>query len=201
LKAVIVADGKEYPSNEITIKNTPPAITRGVLLPSSPKLNSTLSVELKARDIDDDRISFRYEWTVNDTFAGENNYLNFDLKRDDTVTVEITPYDDEGPGKPFRLTTTILNSLPVFTESEPVFDGKTYTYQMRVTDPDNDTLAYTLEKGPEGMKVDPESGLITWEVSEKDKGSHEVSVRVSDNQGGELIIPFTTRIAFEETPS
>jgi hypothetical protein len=197
VKAVIVADGKEYTSNEIIIKNTPPDFVTAKLLPSRPKLDSTFSLEVRAKDVDDDHVSFKYRWTVNDTFAGEDNYLNMDFKRGDNVTVEITPHDGEVSGKSIRLTESILNSLPVFTESEPSFDGKTYTYKMHITDPDNDTLAYTLEQGPEGMKVDPASGSITWEVAEKDKGSHEVKVRVKDNNGGELLIPFTTRIRFD----
>jgi len=197
VKAVAVKNGKKYESNELTIINTPPVIIISELLPAKPKVDSNFTVMIKAKDVDNDVINYRYTWTVNDIFASEMPYLNTELKSGDKVAVEVTPYDKDDSGKSVRMTKKVLNSLPVFSESKPVFDGTLYKYQVQAADPDNDVLAFRLEKGPEGMTIDPASGLITWEVKPKDKGYHDIEVRVTDNNGGSLIIPFTTRIGFE----
>ena len=197
VKAVVVKNGKKYESNEVIIRNTPPVILISELSPAQPKADSHFTVTIKAKDVDNDVINYKYKWTVNDIFAGELPYLNTELKSGDKVAVEITPYDKDDSGRTVRMTKKVLNSLPVFSESEPVFDGTLYKYQVKATDPDNDVLAFKLEKGPEGMTIDPERGLVTWKVKPEDKGYHDIEVRVTDNNGGSLIIPFTTRIGFE----
>jgi len=198
VKAVIVQNGKEYESNELVIRNTPPVIIISELLPAKPKADSNFTVTIKAKDVDGDVVNYKYKWTVNDIFTSEQPYLNTELKSGDKVAVEITPYDKEDSGKTVRMTKKVLNSLPEFWESEPVFDGTIYKYQVKATDPDNDILAFKLEKGPEGMTIDPASGLISWEVKPKDKGYHDIEVRVTDNNGGSLLIPFSTRIGFTD---
>lgn len=197
VKAVVVKMGKEYESNELIVRNTPPVIIVSELLPPKPKVDSNLTVSVKAKDVDNDVINYKYKWTVDDAFAGERPYLHTELKSGNKVAVEITPYDEDETGKTVRMTRRVFNSLPVFSESKPVFDGNIYKYQVKATDPDNDVLEFKLVKGPEGMTIDPANGLITWEVQPKDKGHHDIEIRVSDNNGGSLIIPFTTRIGFQ----
>src|SRR5262249_50849164 len=43
--------------------------------------------------------------------------------------------------------------------------GRTYTYPVKALDPDNDPLTYSLPIAPQGMAIDPTSGVITWDVS------------------------------------
>jgi len=112
------------------------------------------------------------------------------------ITVDVIPYDRDDSGKGIRLSTRIYNAVPVLSESEPSFDGKQYKYQMKATDPDHDMLTYKLRKGPDGMDLDSINGLITWEVKPEDEGRHDVEVSITDSNGGEIIIPFTTRIKF-----
>jgi hypothetical protein len=195
--AVIVKNGKEYKSNSITIKNTPPSIIISELLPEKPKIGSTFTANIKANDVDKDVITYKYKWSVNGKFMSDRTYLNTELKRDDKIAVEITPYDKDDSGKTVRITRKVLNSLPVFEETKPSFEDNLYKYQVAVTDPDNDILAFKIDKGPEGMTIDAASGLITWEVKPEDKGYHEITVRVTDNNGGALLIPITTRIGFK----
>jgi len=199
VRVSIIKDDKECRSNEIVVQNTPPVISEARLLPQTPKSGSRLTVSIKGADADRDVISFRYKWSINDAFAGEENYLETELKKGDIITVEVTPFDDEGPGKGVRLRNSVYNSLPVITESVPSFDGKTYVYQITAADPDGDSLTYALKDGPQGMTVDPEKGVITWQVPPGDTESRDVVVSVSDNRGGELILPINVKIILSET--
>ena len=198
IQATIVSDDKEYRSNEIRINNTPPVIHKSRLLPQMLTVSSTLTVELKADDADNDTISYTYKWTRNGTFAGEESHLDTELKRDDAIMVEVTPFDGEEHGRSIFLKGSVMNSLPLVSESTPSFDGNLYTYQIAATDPDGDQLVYTLEEGPEGMNIDESKGIITWEVGPEDEGMYEFRVSISDNKGGKIEVPTTTRIGFEE---
>ena len=59
----------------------------------------------------------------------------------------------------------------------------TYTYDVEATDPDDDTLTYSLDTAPNGMTIDPATGLISWPVSPHEAGEHQVVVRVQDPDG------------------
>ena len=196
IQAVITRKKKEYYSNEIRIMNTPPIIKRAEMVPALPKIGATLSVEVDAHDVDGDTIYYKYRWTLNGKYISDQNYLGIDFKRDDMIDIEITPYDNDNAGKKIFIKNKIFNTPPFVTGSTPSFDGKTYTYNIKAIDADGDILTYTIPKGPKGMSVDS-SGIITWEVRPEDAGTHEFTVLINDNNGGELLVPITTRIGFE----
>ncbi|MBA7583751.1 hypothetical protein ES708_25699 [subsurface metagenome] len=72
------------------------------------------------------------------------------------------------------------NHAPIITSS-PVTAmtvGETYVYDVEATDPDGDTLTYSLTVKPTGMAIDPATGLIKWTPTAK--GNYAVVVKVSD---------------------
>ncbi len=84
---------------------------------------------------------------------------------------------------------TVGNYNPVIF-SEPVTRGTEtyfYRYVVEATDPNRDTLSYSLSLAPDGMTIDPYSGTISW--LQESPGSYSVRVEVSDGRGG---------IAFQE---
>ena len=196
IKAVVTKNSKEYFSNEISILNTPPRINRAEMFPALPKTGDPLSVEVNAQDVDGDTIYYTYKWTLNGKQLSDENYLRTELKRDDMIVVEIIPYDSDDTGSKIFVKNKVFNSPPIVSENNPSLDGKTYTYQLKATDPDGDVLTYKVVEGPEDMSIDP-SGLITWLVDPKNIGRNEFKVSVNDNNGGELIVPITARIRFE----
>jgi hypothetical protein len=199
VRAAVVTDSGEYQSNTVTIKNTPPLILNAKIIPERPKTGSMLKVDVRAYDADDDKISYLYEWGLNGKFVGEKGYLETDLKKGDSVTVKVTPFDGEDRGRSVTLSTRIYNSPPVVQENEPTFDGKTYQYRVLAYDPDQDPLTFQLKEGPEGMQIDPSTGVITWQVTPEDEGYHDIKVLVSDRSGAQVLVPFTTKIRFGET--
>ncbi len=196
VRAVVVRGRKKLSSNEIKIKNTPPETLTPELSPAMPRADSTIIVDIKTSDIDGDDVTFKYKWSVNGKFAGEEEFLDGDLKRGDIITAEVTPFDGEDYGQTIRLKTTVVNSPPVFSAKKPYIDGNIYKYQITATDPDGDKLTYKLKEGPEGMSIDPATGMITWNVAPEDEGVYDIKVSISDNNGGEIIVPFSTRLSF-----
>jgi len=68
----------------------------------------------------------------------------------------------------------IITSIPITS----VTVGETYVYDVKATDPDGDTLTYSLSTKPTGMTIGPATGLIKW--TPKAKGNYAVTVKVSD---------------------
>jgi choice-of-anchor C domain-containing protein len=67
------------------------------------------------------------------------------------------------------------------------FPGKNYTYDVNASDPDSDTLTYSLLSSPTGMAINSTTGLITWQPSTVNLGTAPVSVQVFDGRGGTAI--------------
>ncbi len=78
----------------------------------------------------------------------------------------------------------LFNSSPVI-ESDPVTtakEGAVYTYNVEATDPNEDTLIYSLTTSPTGMTINSTTGVITWTPTEDQVGENEVVVEVSDGR-------------------
>ena len=185
LQARALIRGREILSNQIDIVNTPPELTIMKFLTEVTKPGDALGVAVEGSDVDGDKITFLYEWTINGEPAGSEEKLGKLIKRGDLVVVKVTPYDGQIYGRAIALSREIQNMPPVIQEhGEFQFDGTQYTYQVKATDPDGDALAYALESQPEGMTIDTSRGLITWIVPADYKGKTSVSVVVTDGHGG-----------------
>ncbi|WP_051309765.1 putative Ig domain-containing protein [Desulfogranum japonicum] len=121
-------------------------------------------------------------------FNVPNSYGNvwhvFDL---DGSTGEITPvHSMSRQSEPGRI------DYPVITSGAPgsVYWNSPYKYQVKATDPDNDVLTYSLTEAPEGMTIDPSTGLIEWTPSGTQMGYYNVTARVDDGRCGEATQSF-----------
>ena len=79
-----------------------------------------------------------------------------------------------------------FNSAPVTT----VLTGENYQYQPDVVDPEEDTLTYSLRQQPEGMQIDAETGLVTWQSDLISLGEYSVVVAVEDGVGNTTLQTF-----------
>ncbi|MBP7936251.1 MAG: PKD domain-containing protein [Phycisphaerae bacterium] len=78
------------------------------------------------------------------------------------------------------------NSPPRIT-STPPFTARVderYVYPVAATDPDNDSLRFTLVKAPVGAGIDSASGQLTWTPNAEQVGRYDVTIRVDDGRGG-----------------
>ncbi|MBE9078257.1 cadherin domain-containing protein [Romeria aff. gracilis LEGE 07310] len=89
-----------------------------------------------------------------------------------------------------------IQTLPV----REVLGGQPYLYDVNATDPNGDVLTYQLLSAPQGMAIDAQSGVISWDTATSDRGSHAVLIQVSDNRGGITKQSFTLSVT-EELPN
>jgi hypothetical protein len=190
-----VVDGREIRSKTVTIKNTPPEVSRVKMLPDPFKPGDMLSVEVTGKDLDGDPVTFMYEWTNNNSPAGKGKTIDSAIKRGDKVSVKITPYDGEEYGRASVPEIEVGNLPPVIIEENKFnFDGKVFTSQVKATDPDGDALVYSLKAGPAGMTIDPNTGVITWNVPPDFKGKASFTSCASDGKGGVTTRDMTVEI-------
>ncbi len=84
------------------------------------------------------------------------------------ITVEQTP--NEPP---------LFSSAPVIIANA----GQLYSYTATATDPESDSLTFSLDAAPDGMVVDSATGLVQWGPTQAQLGAHEVTIRVTDTNG------------------
>jgi len=172
-------------SDEITILNSPPEVAKVEVVPDAVADGGSLRVDVTGKDMDGDAVSFAYAWKKNGDPAGEGARIEGPLKRGDAVTVTIIPFDGADYGSSVIVRREIANMRPVITaHKEFKFDGTVYTYQVKASDPDGDTLTYSLEAPLNGMTIDPATGLLTWVVPLEFKGKQGAGISVGDGHGG-----------------
>ena len=99
-----------------------------------------------------------------------------------TIDVEDDTYTDGGFG--FYNNSQGEVAYRGFTREELL--APTYEYDVNAIDPDDDVLTYSLVDGefPDGMVINPDSGVIRWGPTLDQVGEHDVLVRVEDGRGG-----------------
>lgn len=148
--------------------------------------------------------NFIYDWKLNgDDISGEvGEELGWrdEFRKEDIITVSITPYSSIGQG---ALTAEgsfkIPNSPPVIiSEPRGSYEEGRFSYTVSAEDPDGDPLDFTLRGAPAGMTIEPATGLISWEYGREDSGVHTVTIIVTDSEGAQAVQELTLTINPDE---
>ncbi len=144
----------------------------------------------KSSGNDGNEVNYKYDWSINGKPAGDGSDSLSGFKRGDKVAVKVTPIEGEKVGQPRVLEFTVQNTLPqVVDDKQFKYDGKSFSYKIKGTDPDGDVLTYSLAEAPQGMTIDPKTGLINWQLKDEDYGQHTINVKIADNKGGVTLYP------------
>ncbi len=102
----------------------------------------------------------------------------------DSFTYTISDHQNETDTAVVRVTIEPLNDAPVITSKPETVAmlNVLYTYDVNAVDPDaEDTLTYLLTSKPEGMKINPTTGLIKWLPTDIHPEPNQVTVMVVDS--------------------
>lgn len=176
-------------SASVTIANTPPRVVGISATPKDWRSGMQVKVFPVGEDADGDPVEFRYQWLINDEVDPQLTSSDLPAERNrrgDRVQVLITPFDGTDEGPVYRSYAMPVPGAPPKIISKPPasFEALEYSYQVKVQDPDNDRLSFSLETPPSGMTIS-RGGKITWPLSGVQPGKYEVKILVRDPEGGE----------------
>lgn len=116
------------------------------------------------------------------------------LARDGYHTVNLSAGENE-TGVDFgnkSKSNSTQNRSPSFINHPPETANvsELYRYNASAYDPDGNTLNYDLAVKPEGMAVDPLTGVLVWRPTADQVGPRDVVLRVRDGKGGVALQSF-----------
>jgi len=125
-------------------------------------------------DLEEIQNSTNFETTVEEVSAvlAENGDVTTDSNVNNAVestTEEIIENTNYSPD---------ITSVPIITATV----GIEYVYDVEATDPNGDSLNYSLVIFPDGMTIDSSTGVISWTPIVDQIGNCEVSIEVSDGE-------------------
>jgi PGF-pre-PGF domain-containing protein len=184
---VEVSDGSLADRQEFTIfvsnVNDLPVITSVPVTSAVQGEHYTYDVE--AYDIDNSVLNYSLGTNPVGMEIDNNGMITWLPDNDDVGVHNITVIVSDNDGfvvQPYALVVENVNDKPVIN-STPVTHatvGKKYVYDVEAYDIDNDALVYSLLVFPEKMKIERDTGRITWKPKGNDIGNSTVIVEVSD---------------------
>jgi len=170
--------------------NLLPTIKKAKLQLESVDNIDKLRIIIEDTDHDKKGIQYNYEWFKNNEPFGNNIDNITGFKKGDKIDVKITPFDDKQYGRPKLLSIEIARvTLKIVENKEISFDGNALSYQVKAIDPGNNALKYSLIDPPKGMTINNDTGMIHWQVRTEEYGKHDIKVRISGDNGMEVIYP------------
>ncbi len=182
-------EGAPFITETVIVGNTAPIVSRIDLDFDRTTRGRHVTARVDVVDPDHDAISLTYRWKKNEEVLqeGESNRLELvGLTAKDVMQLDVVATDGM-PGEPSVATErfTLSNSMPAIVSRPPSTPlAGQYAYLVQATDPDGDSIAYTLEAGPPGMSIDPKTGQISWVPSPEAQGAYTVRIVAKDSQGG-----------------
>jgi hypothetical protein len=179
-------------SPTIVVANTPPRVTSASAdLRAEP--TATIYLHMAADDVDNDPLTYRYEWFNNGTKVDGESGETIDVskfKKGDSVHAIVTATDSEGASTQRQSDPVKLGSnAPKITSTPPqeLGEGRTFVYQVTAASTSGGSLRYELTQSPYGMTIN-NRGRIEWTVpleeSLEGTTNHKAVVRVTDSMGG-----------------
>ena len=177
--------------------NGPPRITSNPLLAAT--VDRDYVLDLKATDPDDDPLL----WSLVsgpvglslDPLQGTLRWRpTADQLGPQEVVVRVQDPSLAAATQSFTVVVACHNLAPQITSRPPTlaYNGEPYLYHVRADDPENDRLTFTfLSTVPQGMTIDPDTGLIRWVPNLTQPMTVGVALQVSDGQGNVATQSFT----------
>ena len=179
--------------------NTAPTITSTA--PDTARVGNTLTYQVTASDVENDSLTFFLaeapEGVAIDADTGLLSWTpTGNQTGDQTVTVQVVDGRGGSATQSFGLTVS-ENQVPTIS-STPIQVGdpaELYTYDVEASDPEGTAITYSLRDGaPDGLTIDPDTGLIQWTPTPAQTGQFPVTVFATDTDGGRTLQSFLLAI-------
>jgi hypothetical protein len=162
---------------------------------STAVVGSEYSVALEAVDPDDDDLSFSFIESA-EGMELSDNLITWTPAEEDIgdhlISVEISDGNKGLDTLEWTIVVADSNHPPEFTATDmdsTAVVGNEYSVALEAVDPDDDDLTFSFVDSVEGMELT--DSIISWTPALEDTGNHQISVEVSDGNGGFDTMDFT----------
>ncbi len=197
LRLTITANNGEQATSELTLiveSQTTPYTNPPVLNSIGNKQineNELLEFTISATDIDGDTLTYSVSGLPSGATFNSNTFVwTPDYTQSGTYDVTFTVSDGtDTDSETITITVddiTVGNTAPIITTTAvtQVYENQAYSYDVDATDPDGDTLTYSLTQ-PTWLSIDSTTGLITGTAPSVNQDTdYTVNIEVSDGNGG-----------------
>ncbi|MBI3301953.1 MAG: putative Ig domain-containing protein, partial [Deltaproteobacteria bacterium] len=187
--------------------NLPPQITSAP--PITASTGVTYTYQVQAVDPNNDPLTFSLTSAPTGMTINNSGLINWTPADAQTGNFPVTVQVSDGRGGTAQQSFTInvtapagVNRPPQIT-STPVTSvtlGQTYQYDVTATDPDGDTVLFSLLQSPAGAAIDLFTGLISWAPNSSQIGSQFFTVEAQDGKGGRARQSFAVKVEPSTSP-
>lgn len=180
------------------VKNMEPRILKVRIEPAEPNISTPLLASAEVADTDTPVVDTDFVWVINGKERPDLASETLDTEnfvKGDKIAVKAIASDGDNEVERVSGEITIRNSAPAFM-GDPRAAGQIDGLVLRAEDPDGDALTFSMSGQPDGMRIDPKSGRISYKGSQSEKGgAYQVVVRVDDGDGGEARWEFDINVS------
>jgi hypothetical protein len=208
--AAVASDGlrESDPSRaSVTVANRAPTLDSVRIEPwEKVAPGQQLSVSAAGSDPDGDPVDYEFQWRVNGApidHAG-TELATDDLASGDLVVVRAWARDGDAKSAPIESAAVrVVGANPEIVSTPAGYDGRgTFRYRVEAVHPDGDrSLRFALREAPEGMRVDPLRGEVSWTPRSDQTGTFTVAVAVEDSRGAVTVQEFDLVVGLPEPAS
>ena len=181
-------------------RNRDPVITNN--LPAFYNVGRSYQFRPSASDADGDSLSYAYT-SVSTGATESNGTISWTQLSIDSPATTIAFSADDG----FGGSASLSGDVPVFENRSPVWssalavtvaDGNSLAYRLIATDPDNDSVTYSIVSAPDGVTL-VSNYQVRWTPTFAQVGVHPVQLKAADRFGGESEITLSVTVG-QNTP-
>jgi hypothetical protein len=168
-------------------------------------VGSLLEAVIETTDETDGFDAVEYEWRVAGKRVGTEEALDTTpFAPGDVVELRARLTDEAGGGRKVHAEPIVLerSAPPAITSTpEVAVENGELRYAIAASSPVRGAqLHFELLKGPDGMKVDPASGVLRWRPAPSQRGRFDVEVAVMDQWGSGVAQAFAVQADAQTAP-
>lgn len=211
--SIVVRDGTAstaLPSFSITVEGLNSAPEISGTPPTTATSGNLYSFTPTASDADGDTLVFsvvnRPPWASFDANTGRLRGTpgSGDVGSYPGIRIDVSDGAETVSLAPFELTVVAANSPPVISGAPPTnaTAGSAYAFLPSASDPDGDTLTFSISNRPTWATFDPASGELAGTPAAGDAGTYSgISISVSDGTDGDALPAFSITVSSGATNS
>lgn len=170
--------------------NLPPVANAGP--DQTAHISDTVTLDGSQSNDPDGNYPLIYSWTIVQKPSGSLATLTnpdqvnptITIDKPGTYTIQLIVTDSLGAASdPTQVNISTINSPPVLNPigNKTVNEGNLLEFTVTATDPDGDTLSYSVDNLPTGSNFDPQTQLFSWTPEFNQSGNYQVVFIVTDS--------------------